>query len=109
VDLLDASGAVVASTGYLPGGPARDVDHDIGLQARIEPADESTWLLEISTRRMAEYVQVDVPGFLAADSWFHLPPGGSRTTVLRPEPGPSRPPRGRVRALNSSGTGPVGP
>ncbi len=95
-DLLDGSGEVLASAGYLPGGPARDVDPDVGLQARIEPADEGMWLLEISTRRMAEYVQVDVPGFVATDSWFHLPPGASRTTILRPEPGPPREPRGRV-------------
>ena len=109
VDLLDGSGTVLASTGYLPGGPARDLDPDVGLQARIEPADEGTWLLQISTQRFAEYVHVDVPGFVAADSWFHLPPGGSRTTVIRPEPGPPREPRGRVRALNSSTVGAVGP
>ena len=99
VDLLDASGTVLATTGYLPGGPARDLDPDVGLQARIEPADEGTWLLEISTRRFAEYVQVDVPGFVAADSWFHLPRGDPARPSSDPSPGPPRQPRGRVRAL----------
>ena len=97
---------MVAGTSYLPGGPARDPDPDVGLQTRIEPSDGGTWRLEISARRFAQFVHVDVPGFVADDSWFHLPPGGSRETVLRPWPG-SEAPQGWVRALNSSVPGAV--
>ena len=109
VDLRDAAGAVVASTGYLPGGAARGLDPDLGLQAQLEPADGGVWLLTVSTRRFAQYVHVDVPGFTPDDSWFHLPPGGSSSTVLRPEPATEGTPRGRVRALNSLATSPVAP
>lgn len=104
-DLVDAEGRTVAGTGYLPGGPAREPDPDVGLQAEIGPADERAWQLRVTARRFAQYVQVDVPGYVPDDSWFHLPPGGSRTTVLRPTPGATTTavePRGWVRALNSA-------
>ena len=100
-DLVDASGQVLASTGYLPGGPAREPDPDVGLQAEVEAVDGGVWHLHVSARRFSQYVQVDVPGFVADDSWFHLPPGGTRTTVLRPWSGAPEAPRGWVRALNS--------
>ena len=108
-ELLDADGRVLARAGYLPGGPARDIDPDVGLQATLEAADGGSWQLRVSSQRFAEYVQVDVPGYVADDSWFHLPPGGERTVLLRPEAGPGREPRGRIRALNSATDAPVAP
>ncbi|MGA2837929.1 MAG: glycosyl hydrolase [Acidimicrobiales bacterium] len=101
-DLVDAAGTRMATTGYLPGGPGRDMDPDVGLQAGVEPADGGVWLLHVSSRRFAQYVHVDVPGFVASDSWFHLPPGGARTVLLRPDAGSVGEPMGRVRALNSA-------
>ncbi len=103
-ELVGPTGDVVARSAHLPGGPIREVDPDVGLQAQAEPADGSMWLLHISTGRFAQYVQVDVPGFVASDSWFHLEPGGRRTLQLRPEPGHDRRPTGRLRALNSAET-----
>jgi beta-mannosidase len=108
-DLVDATGRVLADAGYLPGGPARATDPDVGLQTVTEAADSGSWRLHVSTRRFAQYIQVDVPGFVADDSWFHLPPGGHRTTVLRPCPGGPEAPRGWVRALNSAVPGAVAP
>jgi beta-mannosidase len=107
--LVDASGRCIARADYLPGGPVRNLDPDVGLQAAVERADGRSWLLSVSARRFAQFVQVDVPGFVAGDSWFHLPPGGERTLVLRPAPGPEREPRGRVRALNSGASAAVSP
>jgi beta-mannosidase len=100
--LVDASGTVLADTSFLPGGPARAVDPDVGLQGTLERSDDEVWLLRVSSRRFAQYVQIDFPGFAASDSWFHLPPGGTRTVVLRPEGAPGREPKGRVRSLNST-------
>ncbi len=108
-DLVDADGQVLSRAAYLPGGPARETDPDVGLQAEIEPADDGMWSLRVSSRRFAQFVQVDVPGYTPDDSWFHLPPGGSREVLLRPLPaiGNGSEPRGRVRALNSSTVGVV--
>jgi beta-mannosidase len=100
--LVDGSGAVVAYADYLPAGPARQLDPDVGLQVELAAADGGEWHLTVSSRRFAEYVSVDVPGFVPDDSWFHLPPGVSRPVLLSPEPGTTKPPRGRVRALNSA-------
>ncbi len=100
-DLVDDAGGVLASTGFLPGGPARSVEADVGLQVGLEPADGGEWSLSIAARRFSLYVHVDVPGFRPDDSWFHLRPDGSRVVTLVPEPGAGPEPRGRVRALNA--------
>jgi beta-mannosidase len=101
-DLVGPTGDVVARAAFQPGGPARALDPDVGRQATVGPVDGDAWLLRVSSRRFAQYVQVDVPGFAADDSWFHLPPGGERLVTLRPEPGHAPAPKGRVRALNSA-------
>jgi beta-mannosidase len=86
-----------------PGGGARPVESDLGLRAQLVPTDEGGWLLEIETKRFAEWVVVDVPGFRPDDSWFHLAPGAKRTLKLHPETPQSAeqtPLSGDVRALN---------
>ena len=108
-DLIDESDQVLARCAFLPGGPSRADDPDVGLQAEVEPADGGVWILRVSSLRFAQYVQIDVPGFVAGDSWFHLPPGGSRLVALRPEAGSDREPRGRVRSLNSKAEAAVSP
>ncbi len=100
--LLDGDGAVLSRTSYLPGGLSRPVQAEIGLQAHLEPADDQVWSLSVSTRRCAQFVFVDVPGFRAADSWFHLEPDGTAVTRLYPERGRDLVPSGQVRALNSA-------
>ncbi len=79
---------------------------EIGLQGRLQPADDRVWSLSVSTRRFAQFVSVEVAGFRAADSWFHLEPGGTREVLLHPEregaaSEAERLPRGHLRALNS--------
>lgn len=108
-DLVSPSGEVRAGVAFLPGGPARELDPGIGLQAWAEQTDTGAWLLSVSTLRFAQYVQVDTPGFVASDSWFHLPPGGRRTVALQPEAGTVGGPSGEVRALNSASVGRISP
>ncbi|HEX4452913.1 MAG TPA: glycoside hydrolase family 2 protein [Kofleriaceae bacterium] len=40
--------------------------------------------LEISTPRLARFVTIDAPGFIAEDNGFHLAPGQTRTIALEP-------------------------
>jgi beta-mannosidase len=109
--LFDDEGSLLARATYLPGGLSRPVQSEIGLQACLEPVDDQVWSLSVSTRRFAQFVAVEVPGFRAADSWFHLEPGGTQVTVLYPERSPDpardRAPIGQVRALNSVEGAPV--
>ena len=44
---------------------------------------EGAWQLSVSSRRFAQYVSVDVPGYVPDDSWFHLP-RAEALTLLRP-------------------------
>ncbi|HUI04501.1 MAG TPA: hypothetical protein VLZ77_13240, partial [Acidimicrobiales bacterium] len=103
VTLLDPEGAVVAEAVYLPLGQARPVEADLGLRAEAVGGPEDGWSLRISTRRFAQWVVVEVPGYRAEDSWFHLPPQASRLVALEPlDPAaPPDRPAGRVRALNA--------
>ena len=55
--------------------------------------------MTVTSREFAQWVAVDVPGFQADDSWFHLEPGGRHTVELRGDP--DRRPRGDVRAVNA--------
>jgi len=103
--LLDPAGTVLADDVHLVGGPARPVERSVGLRATATESAHG-WSLTVETEGTAQYVRMEVTGFEPADSWFHLPPGGSRTVALRSVAGGTRP-SGRVAALNSVTTAPI--
>jgi beta-mannosidase len=67
------------------------------LSARAELRRGSDWLVHVASEQFAQYVALDVPGFRASDSWFHLLPGEAHEIALHGEGSPD----GRVRALNA--------
>jgi beta-mannosidase len=93
-------GETFARAIHLPAGIARALEPDVGLEAGAKVVG-GAWTLSVTTRRFAQWVVVDVPGFRPDDSWFHLAPGETRSIVLHPEGQPGAPPAGEVRALNS--------
>lgn len=100
--MLDASGGEVAAEVHLPMGQGRPLEPDVGLTAQLAPGGVGVWALEVNTRRLAQWVSIDVPGYQPDDSWFHLVPGRPRAVALRPAgDGAPHSPEGRVRALNS--------
>jgi beta-mannosidase len=97
--LRTADGREVSDV-FLPAGPARDTEPEIGLTASIVDLGEDECLVEVSTRRFAQYVAFDANGWIASDAWFHLAPGQRRTVrFLRGSARGSF--RGEARALNS--------
>jgi len=102
VRLVGEDGTVISQTSFLPGGLVRPVQIELGLQAEVRSADDGAWTLHVSSRRFAQFVNVDCPGFRPANSWFHLPPGGTETIALLPEQSSGPAPRGQARALNSA-------
>ncbi|MDQ1480850.1 MAG: beta-mannosidase, partial [Actinomycetota bacterium] len=98
---------------FFPLGQARPRVDDIELDATAVRAAPDEWALTITSPRFAQWVAVDVPGYLPGDSWFHLAPGATRTVRLRGEDpdrapaGPDRGPEGTVRALNSRTPAPI--
>jgi len=100
VTLRDPDDAVSLQRVYLPLGQARPREADLGLEAWAEPDGPRRYALTVRTRRLAQWVAIDAPGFAPEDSWFHLAPGGERRLALEPVGTPGRL-RGRVRALNA--------
>ena len=91
---------------YLPLGRGRPRQSDLGLTARARPAGEGAWSMTVASRQFAQWVVVDVPGYTASDSWFHLAPGTQREVRLVPDD-PRSTLRGEVRALNATRSTPV--
>ncbi len=101
--LRDASdGNVISEASYFPGGLLPSTVDDIGLQAKVEPAEGDQWRLCLQSAKFAHAVALDIPGFLAEDAYFDLRPGVERSLQLRAEV-PGATPRGFVRALNAQG------
>lgn len=99
--LLSVDGEPICDTVFLPLGQNRVREPDIGLSATVlRGSPTEPWTIDVSTRRFGQWVSVEVPSFEPEDSWFHLPPGRSRTIRLR-DLGEASVPRGIVRALNS--------
>ncbi|HUA95453.1 MAG TPA: hypothetical protein VMB82_07970 [Acidimicrobiales bacterium] len=98
--LYAEDGAIWSQTVYFPLGQGRPREADIGLSAVARPDGPGRWALEVSTARLAQWVTVRAEGFVPDDSWFHLPPGVSRTVVLTGSR--EGPPRGTVQALNAT-------
>jgi len=111
--LADTAGEVVGEVVHLPGGPARPLDADVGLEATARRSGDGTWSLTVSCARLAQWVEVDIPGFRPDDSWFHLVPGRPRSIGLRSlgavggGADDDGAPRGRVRAVNSTVSAPL--
>jgi beta-mannosidase len=107
-DVLDAvlsreDGTVLAEAFYFPLGMALTVEADIGLTAHLIQAEPNLYALTIHSRRFAQSVHVDMPGFIAQDQYFHMAPNSTRNVVVRPRVRSAPPrPHGTVHALNAA-------
>ena len=100
--LKDPLGAVLAQTFFFQEGLSRHPEDDVGLSAhvRLHVQDPQSIELTLHTRKLAQGVHVDVPGFAADDDYFHMAPDTERRVMLR---GHARQPfSGYVHALNST-------
>jgi beta-mannosidase len=100
VTLRNGSGSACSHDVALPLGEMRQREADIGLSALLVSSSGPPEI-RITTRRFAQWVSVVAPGYRPSDSWFHLPPGSERVITLLDGDADS-PPRGRVRAINST-------
>lgn len=104
--LFDAQAGLIAETFAFPAGRTAQSVSEVGLSAECEPGvgDSGPWL-HVRSERLAESVDIDLPGFQPEDNGFHLAPGQSRRIALRPlaqrRPGKAR---GHVSALNGLGS-----
>ena len=82
---------------WFPAGLASSREPDVGLVA-VQTGD---WL-RVSAKRFAQYVTIDLPGWLPADDGFHLAPGQDRTIALTKTGAPIK--SGTISACNSDAT-----
>ncbi|MDB4975704.1 MAG: mndB [Myxococcaceae bacterium] len=97
---LTAASGEVARAFHFPCGYARPQELELGLAASPSERDGQPGLV-VTTRRFAQSVTLDVPGYRAEDDWFHLEPGSERWIALTPTG--ATPPgtiRGSIGALN---------
>ena len=98
--LIDRStGAFRGEAFHFPGGMPARVEASVGLEA-VATSTGGEWTLTLRTERLAQSVELDLPGFEPDDNYFHVAPGGSRVVALRPTAGAARP-TGAARPLNS--------
>jgi beta-mannosidase len=87
---------------WFPAGMPSVRELDIGLAATVEALPDNRFAVIVTTRRFAQSISFDVPGFEPDDMGFHLAPGGSKRVVLRPLI--TKPLRGTAIALNAEAT-----
>ena len=99
--LRHVDGSVLARGFHFVGPLPSHREADVGLSATFTLAADGRRAITVSTRRFAQTVRVDVPGFRCEDDAFHLAPGESRTLALTADAGDGTPAgRATVRALN---------
>ncbi|MBR8149727.1 glycoside hydrolase family 2 protein [Burkholderia vietnamiensis] len=104
------NGALLSQAFHFPSRthPAVFARRDPGIEARVSRAGDA-WHVDIDTRHVARHVQIDAPGFMPLDDWFHLAPGATARVALIPQPiGTPRiddaPPSVNIRAVNAART-----
>ncbi|HJU25515.1 MAG TPA: hypothetical protein VJ722_02450, partial [Rhodanobacteraceae bacterium] len=99
---LSAGEALLSDAFWFPAGQSTHREPDIGLSVEASPGEDGDVLLRIGTRRFAQSVSIETPGFVPADNGFHLAPGQRREVLLSRRPATSRAAaRGNISALNA--------
>jgi beta-mannosidase len=107
VTLRSATGHALCHAVHLIGGQSRPFEADVGLSASLrEDPEGGGWIVDVSTRRFAQWVCLEMIDAIPEDSWFHLPPGSTRSLRLATPKG-TQAPGGTVRALNALRTAPL--
>jgi beta-mannosidase len=82
---LERDGELLSQCFRLPAGrpSRRERPEQLGLTAAVQPLNERTARLKVSSTRFAYGVRAVVPGFRADDDAFCVEPGGERVIPLR--------------------------
>ena len=100
IRLIGEGGRVLSEDVHLPAGLLRAVERNLGLTATVTMSDDhGSADVVLQTRRFAQFVNIDVPGWRPVDGWFDLVPGRERTVLMKRVSADARF-VGSVRSLN---------
>ncbi|NYG07387.1 beta-mannosidase [Phycicoccus badiiscoriae] len=111
--LAGEDGQELAHDTYVPSNPTglRGRVTDLGLSGRFVGGGDRPWSVEVSTQQFAQWVSIEVEGWIPQDSWFHLAPGQLATVGLMGQRGwrgasaaGNDPHAGYLRSANLVGT-----
>ncbi len=85
---------------HFPVGRPSTPEQDLGLEATIQPATDDAFTLQVSTRRFAQAIAVNLPGFTTDDNYFHVRPGDRKRVTLRRLAPSTAEPAGSIQAMN---------
>ena len=91
--------SIISRSFHLPAGPLLEPTSP-GLTAHARSADDGSIELVVTSEQFARTVRVDVPGTIADENYFHLPPGGTQLVRLQ-RVALAMPTQGSVSALNA--------
>ena len=80
---MKGTSGLSAQAVYFCGGLQTTQESDVGLSAQATLLDPQTAVVTVKSQRFALGVHFDVPGFLADDEFFHLPPESDICVTLR--------------------------
>lgn len=102
VELLDSeTGRRVGCAYHFPVGlPVERESAELGLEGRLLREGED-WFAAVRTKRFAQSIALDVPGFVCEDNYFHLGPEMEAQVRLRATE-EARGKQGTAQALNAS-------
>lgn len=102
VTLYDSGGTILSESTWQPAGPLVE-SADLGLTAVGRETANGELEVQVSTKRFARYVRIDVDGATPTDNYFELAPGTTRSILLRARHGQLQR-SGSVGALNQAGS-----
>lgn len=100
--LFDAAGRALAESIWLPAGPLIEPG-DPGITAIGRETIDGGLEVQISSKRLARYVHIEVDGATPTDNYFDLVPGSTRQVVLSATCSAGRH-SGFITALNQVGS-----
>lgn len=95
------TGQIISEAFHFPLGFPSERSEDLGIEAYATATTDGCFDLTVRTRDFAQSIAIEVEGFRADDSFFHLAPGGERVIRLHPI-GEPRPLVGTVEPINAT-------
>jgi beta-mannosidase len=80
--LVDETHGTLAEAFHFPLGLPSTREHDLGLEAVVEPLDGGDAMLTLRTKRFAQSIALELDEHRPSDAYFHLAPGGERQVRL---------------------------